>query len=447
MVRLRDLLNPNIIALLIKGLPGTGKTTLALELLRIYGKGIYISTRVSERKMKEQHSLVMKPAEEKEDQGRLEEIGFKDLRFGSGTEMLKLILNEVTKRKEFLIVLDTWDAIAKELEPNERLKIERSIVAMVEANEAKVVFVSEDPDLTTTDYLVDAIVTLKDEEFEGRRVRFIEWNKLRGLPISQKRHLFTLYEGRFTIFEKPMVGRPPKVKPKKFEPIKHPKDHYSSGSIELDAALGPFKPGSVLLAEMGKPITTEHYHPLLFSVSLNFVSQKGFTLILPSAILAPETIKNGFMQYFAKETIENAVRIGSYDEVPDPCFFKLDMSSIDDLFKVVCEQLEKLKNVGPGIYFVGVDLVEGIFNVDDTVKFFVKLSRRVRRSKDLLVMAAKHAVKSTEQLSDISDKHIKLDLLEGSLIGYTIKPAKPSISHIDFDYSSGFPRVKLTPMM
>lgn len=360
---------------------------------------------------------------------------------------MKLILNEVTKRKEFLIVLDTWDAIAKELDLKERLKVERSIVAMAEANKAKVVFISEDPNLTTTDYLVDAIVTLKDEEFEGRRVRFIEWNKLRGLPIPQKRHLFTLYGGRFTIFEKPMVQRPSKIKPKKFEPIKHPEGHYSSGSTELDVAFGPFKQGSVLLVEMGKPITMEHYHPLLFSVSLNLISQKGFILIIPSAILALETVKNGFIQYFPREVIENVVRIGSYEEAPDPCFFKLDTSSIDNLFGVVCEQLEKLKNIDPGINFVSVDLIEGIFNVDDTVKFFIKLSRRVRRSKDLLVITTKHAVRSTEQLSDLSDKHIKLDLLEGSLIGYTIKPTKPSISHIDYDHSTGFPRVKLTPMM
>ena len=283
--RLRDLLNPNIIAILIKGLPGTGKTTLALELLRMHGKGFYVSTRVSERKMKEQHSLV-RELMEKEGQKQLGGIGLKDLRFGSATELVKLILNEVTKRKEFLIVLDTWDAIAKELDLKERLKVERSIVAMAEANKAKVVFISEDPNLTTTDYLVDAIVTLKDEEFEGRRVRFIEWNKLRGLPIPQKRHLFTLYGGRFTIFEKPMVQRPSKIKPKKFEPIKHPEGHYSSGSTELDVAFGPFKQGSVLLVEMGKPITMEHYHPLLFSVSLNLISQKGFILIIPSAILA-----------------------------------------------------------------------------------------------------------------------------------------------------------------
>ena len=59
-------------------------------------------------------------------------------------------------------------------------------MAIAESNKAKLLFISEEPHLTTTDYLVDAVITLKDEGIEGRRIRRIEWNKLRGIAIPKK---------------------------------------------------------------------------------------------------------------------------------------------------------------------------------------------------------------------------------------------------------------------
>lgn len=57
---------------------------------------------------------------------------------------------------------------------------------MVETNQSKIVFVSEGPELNPLDYLVDAIVELRDEEHEGRRIRTIEWRKLRNRNSPEK---------------------------------------------------------------------------------------------------------------------------------------------------------------------------------------------------------------------------------------------------------------------
>ena len=53
---LEHFLNLESHSLLIKGLPGSGKTTLALQLLDYFGseKGVYISTRVGESKLSRQ---------------------------------------------------------------------------------------------------------------------------------------------------------------------------------------------------------------------------------------------------------------------------------------------------------------------------------------------------------------------------------------------------------
>src|SRR5579864_6037235 len=52
---LRSLLSTKVRTLLIKGEPGTGKTTLAIELLREFGRGVYVSSRVSGDMLLEQN--------------------------------------------------------------------------------------------------------------------------------------------------------------------------------------------------------------------------------------------------------------------------------------------------------------------------------------------------------------------------------------------------------
>src|SRR5438445_13708973 len=48
---LDEFLAPSVSTFLVKGSPGSGKSTFALELLRARGKGTYVSTRVSKEKI------------------------------------------------------------------------------------------------------------------------------------------------------------------------------------------------------------------------------------------------------------------------------------------------------------------------------------------------------------------------------------------------------------
>lgn len=445
---LEHLLNPNVIAILVKGLPGAGKTTLALELLHMHGKGLYVSTRVSEEKLEQQYPHVKGLIEK----GKLIEVApekgakFEDLRFGRAVDIVESVLQAITKLKEPLIILDSWDAFAKELDLKERLRVEKSLVGMAEANKTKLVFISEEPHLTTTDYLADAIVTLKDEELEGRRIRRIEWNKLRGLPIPQKSYLFTLHEGRFRMFPTVLAIRPAEIKPKKFKPIRHTKTHYSLGSPDLNALLGLVERGTVALLEVGKGVSRKLYYPLSDSIVLNFLSQGGCALVIPSGTTSPYLVKDHVSEYLPKKRVEDGLRVGTYEGYEDPCFFRLGQST-DKNLEIVHKVVKSMKKGNPCVYFIGADTLEFVHGTEDMVKFALNLTRRVRYDKDLLIMMVKHSVKGIDRLSDLSDLHCKLDLVDGALISYIIKPAWQTIYNLDYDFSKGHPQVRLTPIV
>lgn len=257
---------------MIKGPAGSGKTTLALELLRLFatgGNGIYLSTRVNPMRMfiqfpwlkriiESKHVLDTTQTYERREHA-LEAFRIYDFRLREAPSFLETIYalaceisNRTTEEKHVrpFIVADSWDGTAKELEEKrDRLKIEKAFVALVDKANATIIFVSEEPEQTTLDYLVDGVVELCDDRVEDRRIREIYLRKLRGIKISQPIYLFTLQDGRFKCFGPHEVQTP--TNSVKLEPIPDPdKDHISSGVRDFDEILGGgFLRGSVNILE------------------------------------------------------------------------------------------------------------------------------------------------------------------------------------------------------
>src|SRR4029077_4929040 len=96
---------------------------------------------------------------------------------------LEFVMRLTEPKKVKTVVFDSWDALAKEFDQKERLQAEKTLIAISNNSGAQLVFVSEEPNATTIDYLVDGIVEVTRLEEQGRSIREFNLHKLRGTKI------------------------------------------------------------------------------------------------------------------------------------------------------------------------------------------------------------------------------------------------------------------------
>ena len=208
--------------LLIKGLPGTGKTTLALEIMNSLSreqKGLYISTRIDPRRLYATNPWVeaILPARNvvNATQTRLLEslkgMG-KDLtNYYAVLDFFKVFFEEAEDMDNPTIVIDSWDAVlnyTSHLLGSSHASFEQNICEFARDLDTNLIFVSEFANIMPLDYIVDGVVSM--EQFRlpasdqgGMRTRYIRQinlSKLRGVEIGNRTYTATLHGGRFRFF-------------------------------------------------------------------------------------------------------------------------------------------------------------------------------------------------------------------------------------------------------
>jgi len=188
-------------SLLIKGKPGSGKTTFALTLmdnLEYNSNYFYISTRLSNKQLTHFYPWINKfniPIESKF------EYKFEDARLDEPESLFERITNQLMDVKSPIIIIDTWDAIASFMDNESRLNNERVLQIWRERAGAKLIFLSESYDVSLLDSIVDGVVTLKCTIKNSNYSRKLYINKLRGISVNCSKYLFSLFDGYFYILD------------------------------------------------------------------------------------------------------------------------------------------------------------------------------------------------------------------------------------------------------
>ncbi len=461
-------------SLLIKGAAGTGKTTMALEILSIFEPSIYLSTRVAPSSLFQQFPWLKEKLlpENILDATRTylppyhETYAFKThlkqtLRFGSVPDFLKILYEKVDQYGSPVIVIDSWDAIAG-VQNLEREKTETLLTEFVRQMKVRLILISESVESSFLDYIVDGIITLRDHQVEGRVIRTMELNKIRGIEREQKNYVVTLYNNHFQ-FVKPLeLTHPKKIKPWVVE--KDAEDMFSTGNKDLNVLYGQgLRPGTFNLLEIGYNVPTAAYSPLFLGMVCNFLSQeRGVVLQTMEGINSELIDKKRLFLYEEVEKINQYLRI-LMEKVTDrddirPYIVQIKDDKKQQSFLEVYEELSSLTRFQP--VFVGIthDTLSFYSNFKSVLSSFYDHLRLIKNlnvielgvinSMDVQIGIERASMPASinQDISYVSDTHMKIISVDGAILIYGVKP-RTGLYAINYDTSQGVPKLHLTPVV
>jgi KaiC/GvpD/RAD55 family RecA-like ATPase len=416
---LKQFMQGPIRTLLIKGLAGTGKTTVALEILKAAGKGrgAYVSSRVP-KELLETHIPAMKET--------LHNQEFLDIRLEDASSVLDLVMRLTESKKYRTIVFDSWDALAKELDQRERLRAEKTLMALAHNSGAQLVFVSEEPGATTIDYLVDGILELVMVEEQDRTVREFIIHKLRGTKIPQRKYIFTLLEGKFTFFGPYTI--PDYSKMSKIAQRPDIGESYSFGSGALDRLFGGMTPGSTLTIEYGENVPYPALRAIELPPIINFLSMGRSAILLPLPGANDELTSSILAKAVSASAIKDRLSILNVLRTSDVKTANLPKNATpEEIHEVVTNETIRLRerSIDKTVLLVkSVSALENLFasDLDSLLEVTSQEIITLQQSHDahILFLAKDSPIRS--RILSMSSSYAKLFVRDGTVLMFGVKP-------------------------
>ncbi|VUT27676.1 MAG: GvpD protein [Candidatus Syntrophoarchaeum sp. GoM_oil] len=460
--------------MLVKGEPGTGKTIFALTLLKeLYGSnnGIYLSTRVDNTKLYADFPWISKVIPPKHiidaTQSEFEPVTARDnvdmdyfintLKYSDRPSFLGNIYRMCDEFEVAVVVIDSWDAVLTqtgELENKEDL--ETLITDISSKANIDFILVTEYTFQDKLDYLVDSVITMQRGEIGGRALRTLSVDKLRGVRRERPSYLFSLEGGIFNSLEPFNFAYPSEHK--RFEPINDTPSYFSSGSEDLDNVLdGGYPLGSFVFLDVGKDVPQDAFMNVLMQTVANFMHQENPVVMFPTGEVSPKAMKANSYLYGFEDKLNELMNFIEFTYLPDEVGFEAEeyIRTIEpgDLMADVTEWQKlwnKLKEDtgNPVLNTVGFDVFDYIYkSKDEILKLMSILARSTADASSLTIALGRDSTENINKyLADISNIHIKLEALSGSIVLYGVKP-RTELYYLGIDVSAGYPRLTLEPIV
>jgi KaiC/GvpD/RAD55 family RecA-like ATPase len=444
-------------SLLIKGFAGTGKTTLALTILRALENNnnfFYISTRISPKQLFEYYPWLNQFVEQPKlpnGDGRSTEgtvlSSFEDARLDEPESLFERITNQLMDIASPIIVIDSWDAIASFMDKEARMNNERVLQTWRERAGAKLIFVSEHPADTTLDFLVDGIVELKQNYYESARIREIHLLKLRGIRIARPSYIYTLENSIFRSFApyKPLKLPLLRKNVSSTNTLSATSDRIKSGypllDIDLDGGL-PRK--GIVLLELDDHVNTAAVLMFLGQMVSNFVASSNLVLFQPFDYINPQTIMEQLGTCISKKNLFKILWdqeiIGLSENLVTP-----RQKEYDPSLAAIANMKQKHSNK-PILNIMGLDMLQKFYE-SNTKNKIEDLLTFLKTNTDLTIAVIRQTWKDLlHRFTDISDLHLRMLMIRDTLFLQSFAPASTLYSLV-FDTSNGGGRVYLKPIV
>jgi len=433
--------------LLIKGLPGTGKTTLAFEIMSDIcqkGNGMYISTRVNPKRI---HAIypwikdvipsnnVINATQAK----LLHCLEGMDSGYESVLNFFKVFFEEAEEMEEPMIVIDSWDAVLNYTAAvigDGQHSFEQNICEFARDLGIHLIFVSEFASLMPLDYIVDGVVTMEQFQLnegstEGwthgmrtRNAREIRLEKLRGVAIRQKSYTCTLHGGRFHYFE-PYKERQTARIGGDVVRIPDPSERMiSTGIKDLDEIIGGLESGTTNVIEIDHGVGRRYYQ-ILTALASNALKNGRGVFILPSIgytlsqrdIFVPTNVKT--FQTFGDDLVEwGREMLAEWDALRE-------------------------RTGRPILNIIGMDAIEFAFGYKELLNLSNRMVSKWKETNDINVLVVKTGQEIIKMAIHAADTYLVVSELNGGLCLYGAIP-RTELFNIS---TEGQNRIHLTPIV
>jgi KaiC/GvpD/RAD55 family RecA-like ATPase len=483
-------------SLIVKGAAGTGKTTFALQLTEELGSvenSYYMSIRVSDHSLYNQFPWLEEKIEFKkriaptrverkpeEEEGKVDRTELMKLegRIEMGEEDEHSIYDKISEGEvtETGLILDlgsdlpeidmAYDVIENAL-PGKSLILIDSINALaerygihpsklmntlqkdlVETSSSDVLYVLESAGETQLDYLGDGVITFTSEEHEGRRLRIMKIEKLRGTEIRQHKCAYTLDGGRIKTFGFEKIEIPEAKSP--WEPIPDISQSWiSTGSEELDALIGGFQKGTIVALEVGGNVDTLYSDMLKTSLLSNFIALGRGVAFVPEKKASSEMVRDEIMPFVGEELFERCMRVFEPSATTSiegsKIALSMEGSDVDNELKWSNIEYHLSQAEHPILSLMGFDTLEAVFG-HSVIEDMAGHMSSIRKAKDIFLGIVTSTTSSTAPLANLAHTHLKIENIDGSVVLFGEKPYT-ELHALSFDHSKGHPKALLTPII
>jgi KaiC/GvpD/RAD55 family RecA-like ATPase len=326
---------------LVRGGPGTGKTSLCLEMLHEFvGKRLYVTCRVPRAKIHQDFHWLVEPdpvewkiLDLTERPSSLEEAAAVLLnakRLISSSEdsadairalwlpgAIQEAWGTINPEEPALVVIDPWNAFVEQyaesgiranlVTPSIR-DLERTLLNLVGRTRIHLIFVIEGSDESQLDYLVDGVLVTNRERAGTHLERWLTLSKLRGVAIDHPLYPYTLDGGKFRCIT-------PRNGPSELVPVGPERDpapmpnQLWPGNTDFVREFGRLSNGAMTLIELAPEVPREVPRVLLLPVMAQALRDGGRVVLIPPPTLSPEDSYSGLNALIAPEVLERQFRV------------------------------------------------------------------------------------------------------------------------------------------
>jgi KaiC/GvpD/RAD55 family RecA-like ATPase len=443
-------------SLLIKGKSGTGKETLCFELagnnIKDYN-AIFITRNQTDKILYKRFPWIkdfVMPS-------NIVEISTQDSIMNDPSFVISSIVNSVANLskkvidpflssenpKRPFIILDIWDSVSREMNAIDRMRAEKLLTSLAEKYDGFLIFLSEQADTASLEYLVDGVIETSQQYYKTYRMREASLEKLKGVPIRRPKVPFTLQNGRFKAFSR---LRYDKQRASRFVPSPNSEFRFSSGNPDLDSRLGGgFKRGAVVGIEIESDVDRFALVPILSPLALNFLSQDNPVLISSSADQGIDAIVNYLMPYVGDEKLKKIKIFGH--GFGSPSEYVVEREGID--FEAAHSKWTKTYGMlkeerKPLLMSIDYSFVELAYPSQEklVLKAMIENSRNIRHGKDMMIIISRPGFESLEVMKSVCDLHFRIFDHEGTTFIAALKP-QIFLCNMQSSFRSGYPQLIL----